>query len=369
VSKSVKTPGLDDYLSELSLDSLSGIEARRSREVDALIAQIRRDAHPDRGGRMLIGLVMAFVSIAEQVLAIRDEDSLEDALEHVERLSVYETGRNQGRKVNSLIIEVEDEKGAPRQVGIRGPYDGFLNVIRGDLRRFDYPSSAPHATQAWSAHIEELETVFAMSSGERRATAELLWQLVLELPEHRRRTQPRKGVQPFVTVLEDFHSSRGKGEPTGALLQGLAYGFIRADAPTLDISTARVRSGRRRGGGVGDIDGFDGPDIALAAEVKDFEITRASDLAGFMANLGDWPDAVAFVVCKGATADVIQLAESNNVTVVTRKQMIDASRLWTIDKQLMAVRSAFGYFVHYEQNDALIQRFSTFLKDREIDLR
>ena len=318
---------------------------------------------------MLIGLVMAFVSAAEQVLVIRDEDSLEDALEHVERLSVYETGRNKGRKVNSLILEVEDEEGVQRKVGIRGPYDGFLKVIRGDLRRFDYPSSAPHATQAWSAHVEELESVFSMSSSERRATAELLWQLALELPEHRRRTQPRKSVQPFVTVLEDFHSSGGEGEPTGALLQGLAYGFIRADAPTLDISTARVRSGRRRGGGVGDIDGYDGPDIALAAEVKDFKITRVSHLAGFMANLGDWPDAVAFVVCQGATDDVMQAAEASNVTVVNRRQMIDASRLWTIDKQLMAVRSALGYFVHYEQNDALIQRFSVFLKERKIDLR
>jgi hypothetical protein len=361
-------PALDPYLKALSLESLRGVKAEESKAVGGLVRQIREEARPDRGGRMLIGLAMAFVAIAEQTLSILGLGSLDRVLENVERLEVYGSGRNKGRKVNSLIFEIEDDDGL-RKIGIRGPYDEFLGVVRGELRRFDYPSSAPHATQAWSAHTDELEAIFSMSPQERRAVAEALWALVLELPEHRRRTEARTMAQPFVAVLEGFHSEGGAGEPTGALLQGLTYGFVRADAPTLDVATARVRSGRRRGGGVGDIDGYDGPDIALAAEVKDFEVTSISDLTGFMANLSEWPDAVAFVVCKGAKQEVVEAAAGSNVTIVTRKQMIDAARLWTIDKQLMAVRSALGYFVHYEQNDALIRRFSTFLDEQRISLR
>jgi len=368
VPESVDVPALDLYLKALSLERLRGTKAHASKAVRDLVGQIQEEARPDKGGRMLIGLAMSFVAIAEQTLSILGLDNLDRALENLERLEVYESGRNKGRKVNSLIFEVEDDDGR-RQIGIRGPYDEFVRVVRGELRRFDYPSSAPHATQAWSAHTDELEAIFSMSPEERRAAAEALWDLVLELPEHRRRTEERTMAQPFVVVLEEFHSERGTGEPTGALLQGLTYGFVRADAPTLDIATARVRSGRRRGGGVGDIDGYDGPDIALAAEVKDFEVASISDLTGFMANLSEWPDAVAFVVCKGATQEVVEAAAGSNVTVVTRKQMIDAARLWTIDKQLMAVRSALGYFVHYEQNDALIRRFSTFLEERGISLR
>jgi hypothetical protein len=359
---------LDAHLKALFLESLEGITANESRAVRNLARQIREEARPDKGGRMLIGLGMSFIAIAEQTLSILGLACLDRVLENVERLEVYETGRNKGRKVNSLIFEIEDDDGL-RQLGIRGPYDGFVSVVRGELRRFDYPSSAPHATQAWSAHTDQLEAIFSMSPEERRAAAEALWALVLELPEHRRRTEARTVAQPFVAVLEGFHSESGTGEPTGAVLQGLTYGFVRADAPTLDIATARVRSGRRRGGGVGDIDGYDGPDIALAAEVKDFEVTNISDLTGFMANLSEWADAVAFVVCKGATQEVVDAALGSNVTVITRKQMIDVARLWTIDKQQMAVRSAFGYFVHYEQNDALIRRFSTFLDEQGIRLR
>jgi hypothetical protein len=360
---------LDPYLAKLRLGHLEGIEPRRSMAVDALVEQIRRDAKPDKGGRMLLGLAMSFVAVAEQVLATLHEESLDDALEQLDRVETYRSGRTKGQKANSLVFEVEEDDGAFKQVGLRGAYEGFLEVVRGDLRRYDYPSSAPHATQAWSAHVPELESIFAMSQGERRALAEGLWELALELPEHKRRTQPRSVPHPFVAVLEDFHSEKGSGEPTGAVLQGITYGFIRADAPTLSIATSRVRAGRRRAGGVGDIDGLDGPEVMLAAEVKDFEVTKTSDINGFLANLGEWPDAVAFVVCAGATREVIDVAGSSNVTVVTRSQMISAARLWTTDKQLMAVRSTLGYFVHIEQNDALITRFSSFLAERKIGLR
>lgn len=120
---------------------------------------------------------------------------------------------------------------ARHQRCLRGAYEDVQKAARGKLRRFDYPSSGPHSTQEWVNHRPQLQAIFAMSPEERRALAEDLWQIIVDLPEHARRTAvPRSGVAPFVEVLGSFRPA-GAGIPSGAVLQGLTYGYMPRSSP------------------------------------------------------------------------------------------------------------------------------------------
>jgi hypothetical protein len=352
---------LDSWAAEIGLGSLAGRRAKRTTRAAQILDFVGAEAHPERFGRMLIGLYLAFVSVAEEVLSAVGKAASADPLTEFERVETD----SRGRAAKTLTFLVPQEGKAPRRIGIRTRYDAVVAVVRGRLRRFDYPSSGPYSTQAWVSHRDNLTAIFAMSPNERRAVAEGLWALVLALPEHTRRTVPRSGVAPFVEVLTNFRPS-GRGILSGASWQGLTYGFMRADAPTLSLRTERVRSGGRRENRVGDIDGYYGADVALTAEVKDFEIKTIDVLDDFISNLGEWPDAVAFVVCGGAAPDVVEQAAEMNVAVITREQLVAAVRLWPISKQMDGVRSALEYFVHVEQKEPLIAAFEQFLAEKGI---
>jgi hypothetical protein len=88
---------------------------------------------------MLIGLHAAFVSLAETALALAGIDHSDDLFADFERLTTYTKGRNAGRPVNTLTLRVNAADGSVKDMGIRTPYDAFSRVVRGALRRFDYP--------------------------------------------------------------------------------------------------------------------------------------------------------------------------------------------------------------------------------------
>ena len=354
-------PSLDPYAADLRLEGLRGRPASQTAQVREVLDFVEENGVPDRSGLMIIGLHLSFISVAEEVLARLGEESLSDAVDSLER---YES--EAGKTVRTLTFKkVQDRSGASKDVGIRTAYNAVLEVVRGQLRRFDYPSSAPHATQDWSTHTERIDAIFAMSPAERRAVADGLWTQLMELPEHERRTLVRTVRHPFASVLEKF---RPKGAKSGASLQGIAYGFMRADAPTLNFQTRRVRAGGRREGRVGDIDGYYGPDVAQAVEVKDYELRDFADLDDFLGNLADWPDAVAIVICDAVTDEVVAEAATHDITVITRDQLVAAVQLWPHQKQMEAVRATIEYFVHTEKDDALIRSFAEFLDAEGIGL-
>jgi hypothetical protein len=354
---------LEHWLEELRLEPLRGRAAEETDAVREILAFVAENAHENRLGRMIIGLYLSFVSVAEGVLAAVGRSSSADPLGEFERVTT--TARGSKAKTLTFVVDVG---GRPTKIGIRGSYGAVGSVAYGRLRRYDYPSSSPHATQEWVNHQDRLQAVFAMSPGERAALARGLWQAVVDLPEHARRTEPRSGVSPFVTVLRGF-APAGRGIPTGAVLQGLTYAYMRADAPTLNFRVQKVRSGGQRDGRIGDIDGYYGPDVAQTAESKDRNLTSIDDVEEFVRNLSEWPDTIAFIVCRGADDAVVEAAAEQNITVITREQMADAARLWPVNKQMDGVRAAMEYYVHIEKKDALITAFQQYLDEHEIDLR
>jgi hypothetical protein len=316
---------------------------------------------------MLLGLYWCFTALAEQVLEMDGRESVDHFLEQ------FETTQDRaaaGKTVATLTLLVRERNGHERKVGLRGLYNAFSDYVRGPLMsRSGYPSSPGHTASRWYYNQKDLEIIFSMSKGERRALAEEAWRLVLTLPKWRRRLPPRTVRDPFVQALKDFDRHAKRGETSGAPMQGLIYGYLVADAPSLQFRTAGARTGAKRMNLIGDIDGYDGPDLGLTAEVKDRDLQQAAEITDFYSNLSPWPDAIAFVACNSATDDFVSEVSDFGVGVYTLDQLVSQVELWTVPKQLIAIRSAIGYFDFYEKKPDLADRFQRFLTERKIDLR
>lgn len=365
-TKEPQDPSFDAVAAQIGLATLGSVQPEQSRQVDVMASQLEKRAF-GRGGKMLIGLYSCFIGLAEQVCALSGRPSIPNVLEEFE---TTQSRADPGETVATLTIFVTDQQGTERQVGLRGLYNAFSDFVRGpQLARHGYPSSPGHTTSHWHHNQEDLQTIFSMTQGERRNLAEDIWGLLLTLPRWKRRLPPRQVKDPFVQTLREFDRRARNGETSGAALQGFVYGFLVADAPYLQFHTAGARTGAKRVGLVGDVDGYDGPDLALTAEVKDRNLDNAEAIVDFYSNVAPWGDAIAFIACRSATKEFVSDVESNGIGVYTLAQLIDQVELWVIPKQLAAIRHAMGYFEFYEKKPDLADRFEGFLQERKIDLR
>ena len=306
------------------------------------------------------GLLISFVAMAEEALGIAGRRSVPSVLTAFPR----DERTAQGRPVNTLVLNVAGQK-----VRLRPYYNRAEHVFVHELRRYDYPNMAPHATQAWPQHMDLLEAIFSASQRERRAIADLAWNAVLGLPAYGRRSAEAATPRPFATILSEFPNTQ-PGEPAGAVLQGLAFAYYRADSPNVTIETGKVGAGSRRTGRVADIDGWNGPELVLSIEVKDEELlsTEGSALDGFLANLAEWPDATAIVVARGTSDDVVASLGEQHVSVLTRPLMYSSVIRWDLNKQKLAAREFHYFLVRVQRHSGLIDRFEAFLADKGIEL-
>jgi hypothetical protein len=359
-------PSFDEAADSIGLGLLVGVAPEQSEAVKSLASDLEYRAF-GKGGKMLIGLYSCFVGLAEQVLAVDGRESVNDVLDEFE---TTQSRASAGETVATLTFFVSDGEGKEHQVGLRALYNDFSNFARGPkMSRPGYPSSPGHTTSRWWYNAADLDAIFGMTRGERRAMAEATWGLLLKLPRWKRRLPPRSVRDPLVQVLRDFDRRAHSGEMGGAALQGLVYGYMAADAPSLQFRTASARTGGKRADLVGDIDGYDGPDLALTSEVKDRDLQDVDEITDFYSNLGPWSDAIAFVACKSASDQFKEGVEELRIGVYTLDQLIDQVELWTVPKQLAAIRHAMGYFEFYERKPDLGDRFQSFLKERKIEIR
>ncbi len=352
---------LDDHLVGLGLPA--AMATRTPSQTNAvMVISTEVDAQIDQRNRRFVpGLVMAFIAMAEAALDRLSQTSMDDVLEECE----YETVNARGQRVNTLNLFVDD--GDP--VRLRPYYGAAEHVFVHDLRRYDYPNMAPHATQAWPQHEDLLRGIFALHPDERRALAERVIERVLLLPEYGRRSTEDASPRPFETVLKAFAGTQ-KGEPPGAILQGLAFAYYRADSPNVTIETGKVGASSRRTGRIGDVDGWSGADLVLSIEVKDEDLTDAEDatLDSFIANLAEWPDATAIVVARSADDDVTEALAEQNVAMLTRENMRHSVIRWDLNKQRLAAREMHYFLVRVQRHSGLIARYEQFLEDNAVKL-
>lgn len=322
-----------------------------------ILEQIRSNFTTGQRRRFLPGLLIAFIRFLRELNAIGGKYA--SLAEFYSDYPQVTQGRG-GSGVNTWAVRVS---GKPRT--IRKHYDSIANWFRSDQQRFDYPSSAPHATQAWKDYLPWIEAILSydettLNNLEADAKKFVLDTLPSQAinPEGVRRDPPQ-----FLYFLQSFDLSKKAGETSGAAYQGTVFGYIRADAPHLQVEVGKVRTGSKREKRVGDVDARDGDKLVLSAEVKQMTVSEDTlpDLAEF-SRLIALHKALGLVVAldfaEGASEKLIEMG----LEPISLRDLVERVRIWDPLKQKIAMNAVLYYVGFREQNSALYTRIKNFIE-------
>jgi hypothetical protein len=268
------------------------------------------------------------------------------------------TGAN--KRANTLIVALPDG----RTLSLRPFYNAAERFFRAEHKRFDYPSCAPHATQAWGDYIGWLDSLATFSVEQVATLRKQVSDYVLTTLVSQAFDPASIKIEPplFRLILEGFDMQAKRGEPTGAAFQGIVFGFLRADNPHLQIEIEKVRTGSKRLQRVGDIDGWEGARLAISAEVKQFEVIPDTllDLEGFANDTGR-RGALGLLVALGFKDGADEIVINMGLRALDLQGLIQIVDLWDPLKQRTAVSSLIYYAKHIEKNSSLAERVEEFV--------
>jgi len=303
------------------------------------------------------GLAIAFIDFLEDIAAIGA--GLKDYSSFLERYP-RRLKTSAGKTANTLIVGLPS--GGTKS--IRSYYDRVQEEIRAKHHRLDYPSAAPHATQGWVDYTHWLGAMVAMSHNQlARLRSDILAFVLAKLVSHEiDHSSLPKEPPVFCEILKDFDFGARVGEPTGAAFQGAVFGYLRADAPHLQVEVRKVRTGSKRVGGIGDIDAWDGDRLVLTAEAKHSKFTfdDVAGIAGFLSGVTR-NRATGMVVADTFDELAKQALTKADITPLSRQDLVRFVSLWDPLKQRIAARSFLFYASHIEQNGPLSRRVREFM--------
>jgi hypothetical protein len=270
-----------------------------------------------------------------------------------------------GHHANTLIV---DRGGDAGTLSLRPFYNKAEQFFRAQKKRFDYPSCAPHATQAWADYRRWLDALVTFTPKQLEKLRTRVSDYVLATLKSQEFDPSTVKTDPplFRHLLENFSVLSQKGEPTGAAYQGIVFGFLRADNPHLQVEIDKVRTGSKRLQRVGDIDCWEGARLAISAEVKQYSLKAAAvpDIEGFANETGK-RGALGLVIALGFDEGVRPEIEALGVKALTRSDLLRIVELWDPLKQRTAVQSFIYYAQHVEKNSFLTERVMSFLEKAE----
>jgi hypothetical protein len=308
------------------------------------------------------GLLIAFIDFLKDLgIPGQKFKSLDDMLKKYPRQQTTAAGHH----ANTLIV---DRGGNAGTVSLRPFYNEAERFFRAEKKRFDYPSCAPHATQAWGDYYRWLDALVTYTPKELdQLRAKIADYVLAKLKSQEFDPSSVKTDPPlFRIVLESFQITAQKGEPTGAAYQGIVFGFVRADNPHLQVEIDKVRTGSKRLQRIGDVDCWEGSRLAISAEVKQFTLKTDAvpDLEAF-GNATGKRGAVGLVVAIAFDEGVRGEIEALGLKALDRNDLLRIVELWDPLKQRTAVQSLVYYAQHVEKNSSLTDRLKAFLKQAE----
>lgn len=314
-----------------------------------------------RARKFSAGLLLAFIDFLEELrVPEADFSGLGEFFDAYPR----QEWTAQGKRANTLIVDRGGET-----LSIRPFYNRAELFFRSEKKRFDYPSCAPHATQAWTDYQPWLNALVTFSSEELRHLRARVVSFVLEALESQDFDPTSVDVEAplFARILEEFEMTSPRGEPSGAAYQGVVFGFLRADNPHLQVEIRKVRTGSRTIGGVGDVDGWDGARLAISAEVKHYAVAER-DVAEFeaFANEIGRRGALGLVVALSFGEGVKPELESKGLKPLDVDDLLRIVELWDPMKQRIAAMSFVYYADHVERNSVLSKRLQSFIKEAKL---
>ena len=270
------------------------------------------------------GLCLALISFTEDLLEAAGLSSLTNPLDTYPPETQYANGG----PVNTLNVKVGDS-----EIKLRPLYNQAADVIRVEMRR-EHPSMPGHATQAWPAYRPFLNAVSTATPGGRLAIAEYVWRAgVLEAQENVPTVGRGALIRPFSLLLEKFPTNH---RPGGAVFQAMAFGYLRADSPNVILESHAVNVASRRAGVVGDVDGFQGAEIELAAEVKDLDIGQDNvdeQLGSFLQAVEEIPNATTLVIARTFDEWSRQHLLELGTLPVDKASLLERVAIWDVPKQ------------------------------------
>lgn len=311
------------------------------------------------GRKFSAGLLIAFIDLFRKldVPALKAKN-----LDAVLAAFPRQTMTAAGKRANTLIVAVP----SGGTLSLRPFYNEAERFFRAEHKRFDYPSCAPHATQAWADYGPWLNALATFSLKQLDTLRARVAQFVLDTLKSQAFDPSSVKTEPplFQALLEGFEMTAQKGEPTGAAFQGIVFGFLRADNPHLQIEIDKVRTGSKRLQRVGDIDGWEGARLAISAEVKQFVLKPEDvpDLHNFGNETGR-RGALGVVAALGFKDTVREQLEGLGLKALDTDDLLRIVELWDPVKQRTATTSLVYYARHVEKNSSLADRLDKFLLD------
>ncbi|MDP8245044.1 MAG: hypothetical protein P9L94_13245 [Candidatus Hinthialibacter antarcticus] len=307
--------------------------------------------------KFFAGLLISIIDFVQYLKSVEPDFSSFNSM--IERFPKVEN-TSTGKKANTLIVQLDD-----KTISLRPFYNTVESLIRSEHKRFDYPSCAPHATQAWSDYVDYFDDVCRLPRKKLvELRSEIIDHVLLELPDQSYNPEDADNiVHSFKLLLEKFEFKAPPSEPTGASFQGAIFGFIRADNPHLQVEIDKVRTGSKRLQRVGDIDAWDGQRLAISAEVKSYELKK-KQLAAFsnFANEINKRASIGLVVAPNFEINSKQAFLDMGLKPLSLADLIQIVSLWDPSKQRIAVESMIYYACHVEKNSTLINRLNEFVK-------
>lgn len=270
-----------------------------------------------------------------------------------------------GHRANTLIV---DRGGNAGTSSLRPFYNRAELFFRSEMKRFDYPSCAPHATQAWGDYLPWLDALLTFSPEQLESLRSRVADYVLASLKSQEFDPSSVKIEPplFRLILESFSVTAQRGEPTGAAYQAIVFGFLRADNPHLQVEIEKVRTGSKRLQRVGDIDCWEGSRLAISAEVKQYTLGVSSvpALEAF-ANATGVRGALGLLVALDFEEGARNEFEAIGLKALNRDDLLRIVELWDPLKQRTAVQSLIYCVQHIEKNSSLTDRVKQFLTAAE----
>ena len=271
------------------------------------------------------------------------------------------------RKANSTLTLGFVVNGKKKSIGIRRVENDVCKLFIA-CDRTGFTSGYAYNTGKWDGHISLLVDCFKLSESGRYLLTQKLIDFGLErfaVNTFFGRETPR--LRLFEGVIKDYKRTAHKREVAGMVMQGIAYGYIKADRPHLSIIADKTRTGSAKQRRFGDIDCYYGLDLEVSVEVKDKGIT----ISNVESELGDFAKDVcrhrvqgmAFVreVDDGAK----QWLAARGVIAQDIPTTLSHTRTWDWRKQDAAVHGLLHFLAHVEQKPEAVTRLLKFIRGHD----
>ncbi|MDQ3789514.1 MAG: hypothetical protein M3422_20000 [Actinomycetota bacterium] len=307
-------------------------------------------------------LTLALVAQAEEGLLRLGTGALPDVFVKLEREDLDPNGQ----PVNTLNFVIPLADRSNELVRLRGKYNLALSLILTRMRRNGHPSNPGHATQSWPAYRPLIELIWAMAPVDRRALVAWTWEKgVLPLDETKIVAAVERPVRPFELVLAEMSTASSR---PGSVWQGVCFGYLRADSPNLQLESSKAQTGSRRSALLGDVDGFVGDRVALAAECKDMTLGAdwRDELTEFLAQVNKVPGTLALVMCADITEHAQDEITASGLIVLTREAMRKTAAVWDEPKQWTALQGLFYYLRRIQKSEQILAKVRQWCLERGI---